>query len=92
MIIATSEYDDAVETIPTGFQKFILGGIQAVKNSPSSKHDSILADLASALNCPKEALEFLLVTNPDTQNADLDFPDAERRRHIAAENHLMIAQ
>lgn len=83
---------DVIETSPTEFQTFVLGGINAVKHMPPNAHDMILADLATALNCSKDALDFLIAANPETLNADLDFPDAQRRRSIAMENHLSIAQ
>ncbi len=73
---------------------FISGGLKAAMNTRSTVRDNILGDVCQALNCKPEALDFLFEGGGklDDDEADFDFPDAERRRKIIRDNHLDAAE
>ena len=72
-------------------QSFVMGGISAAKHSDTSQRTGILTDVAHALGCTADALRFLIEPS-EAANSDFDFPDSERRRHIASINQLNIAE
>ena len=82
---------DTEDMPPSAAQSFIIGGVSAAQNSFKRQKTGILSDVAHVLGCSVEALRFLIEPSHDDHTV-FDFPDSERRRHIARENHLNIAE